>query len=141
MLRAVVDPGVLVSALIAPKGAPGQVFDLLFEHRFELLVSPRLLDELTAVLLRDRFRRYATAAEVREFVADLATVATVVQDPPHPAAVTRDPDDDYLIALAVAAQADVLVSGDRDLADLADLAVLVLTPRVFLERLGELPLT
>lgn len=136
MPRVVVDPGVFVSALIAPKGTPAQLLDLLLEQRFELVISPRLLGELTGVLLRDRFRRYVTAAEVREFVADLAAVAIVLRDPSHPAAVTRDPNDDYLIALAMAAQADALVSGDRDLTDMEDSPVLVLTPRKFLDHLG-----
>jgi hypothetical protein len=69
------------------------------------------------VLLRDRFRRHVTAAEVRELVADLAAVAIVLRDPPDPVAVTRDPNDDYLVALTVVAQADALISGDRDLTD------------------------
>jgi len=125
-----------VSALIAPKGTPAQLLDLLLEQRFELVVSPRLLAELTGVLLRDRFRRYATAAEVRELVADLAAVATVIRDSPDPVAITRGPNDDYLVALAVAVQADALVSGDRDLTDLQDSPVSVLTPRTFLDRLG-----
>ena len=138
MSRVVIAPGVFVSALIAPKGTPAQLLDLLLEQRFELVVSPRLLGELTWVLLRDRFRRYVTAGEVRELVADLAAVATVLRDPPDPVAVTRDPNDDYLIALAVAAQADALISGDRDLTDLQSPPVPVLTPRMFLVRLGEL---
>ncbi len=66
-------------------------------RRIQLVVSPRLLAELTGVLLRDRFRRYVTAAEVRELVADLAAVATVIRDPPDPVAITRDPNDDYLV--------------------------------------------
>jgi len=127
---------VFVSVLIAPKGTPAQLLDLVLEQRFELVVSPRLLAELTGVLLRDRFRRYVTAAEVRELVADLAAVATVIRGPPDPVAVTRDPNDDYLVALAVAAQADALVSGDRDLTDLEDPPVPVLTPRTFLGRFG-----
>lgn len=137
MLYAVIDPGVLVSALVAPKGAPGQLLDLVLEQRFELVASPRLIGELTGVLLRERFRRYASAAEVHEFVADLAAVATLVPDPPDPAPIARDPNDDYLIALAVAARADMLVSGDRDLTDLAEPPVPVLTPRAFLDRFSE----
>jgi putative PIN family toxin of toxin-antitoxin system len=128
---------VFVLALIAPKGTPAQLLDLLLEQRFELVVSPRLLAELTGVLLRDRFRRYANPDEVRELAADLAAVAIVLRDPPDPVAITRDPNDDYLVALAVAAQADALVSGDRDLIDLEDPPVPVLTPRTFLDRLGE----
>jgi putative PIN family toxin of toxin-antitoxin system len=135
--RVVIDPGVFVSALVAPKGTPAQLVDLLLEQRFELVTSPRLLAELTGVLLRDRFRRYVTAAEVRELIADLAAVAIVIPDPPDPAAVTRDPNDDYLVALAVAAGADALISGDRDLTDLADQPVPVLTPRAFIDRLDE----
>jgi len=137
VLYAVIDPGVLVSALVAPKGAPGQLLDLVLEQRFELVASPRLIGELTGVLLRERFRRYASAAEVHEFVADLAAVATLVPDPPDPAPIARDPNDDYLIALAVAARADMLVSGDRDLTDLAEPPVPVLTPRAFLDRFSE----
>ena len=102
-----------------------------------MVVSPRLLAELTGVLLRDRFRRYVTAAEVRELVANLAAVAIVIRDPPDPVAVTRDPEDDYFVALAVAAQTDALISGDRDLTDLQGPPVLVLTPRMFTVRLGE----
>jgi predicted nucleic acid-binding protein len=45
--------------------------------------------------------------------------------------------DDYLVALAVVAQADALISGDRDLTDLQDPPVPVLTPRTFLVRLDE----
>jgi putative PIN family toxin of toxin-antitoxin system len=126
-----------VSALIAPKGAPAQLLDLLLEQRFELVASPWSLAELTGVLLRDRFRRYASTDEVRELVADLAAVAIVLGDPPDPAPVTRDPNDDYLVSLAVAAQADALISGDRDLTDLQDAPVPILTARTFLIRLGE----
>jgi putative PIN family toxin of toxin-antitoxin system len=135
-VKAVVDPGVFVSALIAPKGTPAQLLDLLIEDRFEAVVSQRLLDELTGVLLRSRFRRYASVAEVREFVAALSTIATMAEDPPSPPRFTRDQGDDYLVALAVDARADVLVSGDRDLTGLQVAGVTVLTPRAFLERLG-----
>jgi len=38
-VKVVLDPGVFVSALIAPKGAPGQLLDLLLEDRFEVIVS------------------------------------------------------------------------------------------------------
>jgi putative PIN family toxin of toxin-antitoxin system len=109
----------------------------LLEQRFELVVSPRLLAELTGVLLRDRFRRYASPDEVRELVTDLAGVAIVVQDAPDPDTVTRDPNDDYLVALAATAHVDLLVSGDRDLTELEDAPVPIVTPRALLDRLNE----
>jgi uncharacterized protein len=59
----------------------------------------------------------------------------MAEDPPDPPPVTRDPGDDYLVALAVRAGADVLVSGDSDLTGPKIAGVTVLTPRAFLERL------
>jgi predicted nucleic acid-binding protein len=50
--------------------------------------------------------------------------------------VTRDPADDYLLALALTAEASAIVSGDADLTELASAPVTVLTPRAFLEALG-----
>jgi uncharacterized protein len=131
-------PRVFVSALIAPKGAPGQLLDFLLEDRFEVIVSQRLLNELTGVLLRTKFRRYASPAEVHQLVAELSAIAIMTDDPPDPPSVTRDPGDDYLVALAVAAGADALVSGDRDLTDLTGAGVTVLTPRALVEQLDEL---
>jgi putative PIN family toxin of toxin-antitoxin system len=134
-VKVVLDPGVFVSALIAPKGAPGQLLDFLLEDRFEVIVSQRLLDELTGVLLRSKFRRYASPTEVDQLVAELSAVAIMAEDPSDPPSVTRDPGDDYLVALAVAAGADALVSGDRDLTDLTGTGVTVLTPRGLIDQL------
>jgi len=73
--------------------------------------------------------------EARVYVEALAGGAVLVRDPDEVPAVTADPDDDYLIALAVAAAADALVSGDKHLTDLGDPPVPVLTPRELLDRL------
>jgi uncharacterized protein len=71
-------------------------------------------------------------------VGDLAGVMTVAADPtpPHPA-VCRDPGDDFLVALARAARVDALVTGDRDLLELEDIGVAVITPRALVERLAD----
>ncbi|MGH8886427.1 MAG: putative toxin-antitoxin system toxin component, PIN family [Egibacteraceae bacterium] len=100
------------------------------------MASPLLLEELTDVLLRERFHRYFDATQVYEFIAQLITVAVLVEDPIARPKVTQDPDDDYLVALAAAAQSDALVSGDHHLTDLkrAD-DVRVVTPREFLDEL------
>jgi uncharacterized protein len=99
---------------------------------------PALLGEVAAVLGRDRLRRYLSIDEARRFVADLAGVMTPAEDPPPPhPAVCRDPDDDYLVALARAALVDALVTGDRDLLELEDIGVAVITPRELVERLAD----
>lgn len=92
-----------------------------------LVASLKLLDELRGVLARERFRRYLSADEADEYVDGLRVVCELVDDPPDPPAVARDPKDDYLVALANTARADALVSGDHDLLVLSSLRVL--TPR------------
>ncbi|HEV7175475.1 MAG TPA: putative toxin-antitoxin system toxin component, PIN family [Solirubrobacteraceae bacterium] len=134
-MRAVLDPNVLVSAAISPTGQPRQILTAWIEQRFELIASPALLDELADVLARPKFRRYITVAVATEFIDGLATDATIVADPPELPGVSPDPDDDYLVALARAAGADYLVSGDRHLLDLTDPNPPVLTPRQFLDLL------
>jgi uncharacterized protein len=105
------------------------------QEQFELIVSPELLGELADVLAREWFRRWFTAEEADAFVAALRLAAAFVDDPPAEVGLTADPDDDYLVALARAAQADSLVSGDRHLTQLPDPDPPVLTPRAFLELL------
>ncbi|HXF71369.1 MAG TPA: putative toxin-antitoxin system toxin component, PIN family [Actinomycetota bacterium] len=134
MPAAVLDPGVLVAALISPRGAPAALLLASFEGYFELVVSPWLLGELDRVLRRPKFRRHVTGAEVAGYLELLAERAVVVLDPPAPP-VTPDPGDDYLVALARAARTDVLVSGDAHLTGLPDPDPPVLTSRGFLDRL------
>jgi putative PIN family toxin of toxin-antitoxin system len=140
VIRAVVDASVLVSAIIARRDSPpSQVLRAWARGRFELVVSPKLLAELAAVLARPKFERYVSASEVVEFVEELRADALVVADPPSPEPVTRDRADDYLVALARQSHADVLVSSDRDLleAELSDLPVRL--PRDFLSEFVEDP--
>lgn len=96
-----------------------------------------LLAEISSVLRRPRLRRYLSLEEAERFVADLATQTTLVNDPPAPhPPLCRDPADDYLVALAVHAQADALVSGDKDLLELAGAPVRVVAPRALIEDLA-----
>lgn len=127
----------LVAALITRSGPPAGLLEAARAGRFDLLVSPRLLAELVEVLRRERFRRYASLAEVDMFVRSLVDLAEPLVDPPADAvvAISRDPQDDYLIALARAGGAAVLVSGDKDLTSLELPDLPVLTPRALLDRL------
>ncbi len=134
-MRAVPDPNVLVSAAISPGSPPRQILIAWTNERFELIVSPSVLDELADVLARPKFRRFITTATAVAFIDGLAADATIATDPPDPSNVFPDPDDDYLIALARAARADYRVSGDRHLLDLTDPHPPVLTPRRFLGQL------
>jgi uncharacterized protein len=127
---------VLISGLITAKGAPRGLLWLWLDGSFELIVCPVLLAELERVLLHPKFRPYVTVQEVRAYVALLQRLGSVELDPEVTAGLTADPGDDYLVALARAAGAHVLISGDPHLTELKQARPPVLTPRVFLKRLG-----
>lgn len=135
-LRVVLDPNVAISALITPNGTTGQVVRAGLSGRYRMIVCPCLLAELEDVLRRPKLRRWFSNDDAAEFVADLSGVAETYPDTSDPPAICRDPDDDYLLALAGQAHADLLVSGDDDLLALARPAVEIISPRAFLDRLG-----
>jgi putative PIN family toxin of toxin-antitoxin system len=133
--RAVLDPNVLVSALISPKGPSARLVVALRDGAFELVVSPHLLTELQQVLHRQKFRRYATEPEVEEYIDMLRDESLVFEDSVSTREpIADDPDDQYLVALARGARVDALVSGDPHLTALRD-RIPVLTPREFLDAL------
>ena len=138
MIRLVLDPGVLVSAAIVGGGAPALILEAIREGRADLIVSERLLGELDGVLARPRFRKYLTVEQAQRFVAAIRRIAIVEDDVRTPPRVSRDPDDDYLVALARSAGAVALVSGDKDLTSLKDASPPVFTPRQTLDRLEEM---
>lgn len=138
MIRVIADANVLVSAALArsPFAPSALVLEAALDGRMELLSSPTLVSETTSVLVRPRLRRYLSLDEAERFIADAAAQTTYVNDAPEPhPAVCRDPRHGYLVALAVARRADAIVTGDRDLLELPDPPVAVLTPRVLIERL------
>jgi putative PIN family toxin of toxin-antitoxin system len=101
VIRAVVDPGVLVSAFIGRKGSvPDRIVRAWRAGRIEVVVSPTLLDELSGVLARPKFASAEREARAVDFVGALRTGATMVEDAPGTEAITRDPKDDYLARLA-----------------------------------------
>src|SRR5262249_37509681 len=135
--RAVLDPNVLISALITPDGASARPLLELRAGAFELVYSQRLLEEVVQVLRREKFRRYVTEAEVHAFADLVRQEGTLVDDPEPPrATLSEDPDDEYLVALARAARVEALVSGDAHLLRLQG-QIPVLGPREFLEILGD----
>ena len=134
-MRAVVDTNVLVSAAITPAGVTAQVIARGIDGYYELVVSPHLLAELEGVLRRPKIQRLITPDQADQFLLDVRAGSDLVDDPPDIPAVTRDPDDDYLIALARLAHVDYLISGDLDLHDEEQQDPPVITPRDFLTQL------
>lgn len=76
-----------------------------------------------------------TLEEARAFVAEVARHADRLADPTAPPPASRDPNDDYLVALDKTGRVRALVSGDRDLTEMPDADPPVLTPRQAVEQL------
>lgn len=112
--KLVIDVNVWVSALISPHGAPARIVRAVLDGKLIPVVSPLLLEELALVLARPRFRRWFSEDDAREFVHQLTAKAHMQPDT-TPTHHTRDPDDDYLVALAEHPDVDGIVTGDDDL--------------------------
>lgn len=135
-MRAVLDPNVIISALLSPDGAPARIMRAWRDGAFELVASTLLLAELERALAYPKLRRRIPSSAAAEFVAWLREEADLVDDPGLPPGLRSvDPGDDYLIALA-ADQRVALVSGDKHLLVLAD-RLPVLTPAQFCDLLAE----
>jgi uncharacterized protein len=129
VIRAVLDTNTIVSG-VGWGGPPGAVLDAALAGHFELVISPALLDELRRVLSYPKLQ--AVIGDADELVKFLALAAVVVT-PTETIAVSRDPDD-RLIEAALAAHADVIVTGDQDLLILGHIGqIQVRTPREFLQ--------
>jgi uncharacterized protein len=133
-MRAVLDPNVVVSALLSPTGAPAHALRAWIDGAYELIVSPALLGELERVLAYPKIAERVTASEAGELIALLRHGATQVDDPSEgPSTPAPDPDDDYLVALAEHTRA-MLVSGDKQLLGLGR-QLPVASPRDFIDSL------
>jgi uncharacterized protein len=120
-MRIVVDTNTVLSGLLW-QGPPRRLLDLARDRKITLCTSLTLVAELAEVIARDKFthRVRAVGLSAAELVQDYERLAETVTPQPLPAPVVlRDPDDDHVLACALAAQAQLIVSGDRHLLDLS----------------------
>jgi uncharacterized protein len=137
-VRAVVGVNVLISGALSAKGASAEILRASRDGLFELVVSEMLLAELERALGYPKLRKRIPAEKAAAFVNWVRDHGTLAEDPATPSPVgSRDPGDDYLLALAVSRRA-YLVTGDQDLLVLSD-DLPILTPAQFTIMLRETP--
>lgn len=115
-LRVVVDTNIIIRGTLSSTGASALLLEAVRRRRCILIASREYLSEIHRVLSRPRFvHRYGiTAHQRRRLIARLYTLGLFVQPTGH-LALCRDPEDDYLIEMALLGQATHLVSEDNDL--------------------------
>jgi uncharacterized protein len=136
-MRAVIDTGVLVSALIRRQGTPGDVLRALRDGRFTVIFSVELLVELVDVLGREPFRsKYHLQPDDISVLINLIRLRGELATPRREVTACRDPKDDKFLETALAGEADCIVSGDSDLLALTPFeGIPILRPAEFLARL------
>lgn len=112
-MRIILDTNILLSGLITPGGVPGRLVDAWLDRRFTLISHPLQLDEFRAVSRRDKIRALVRSSEAGRLLNQIAALADMPERLP-PVERSRDPRDDFLLALCEAGAADRLVTGDKD---------------------------
>jgi putative PIN family toxin of toxin-antitoxin system len=135
-MRVCIDATVLISYLLrgSDEHPPGVVVNAGLTGRFDLILNEKtLIETRQSISSKPYLSRRILEIDLEALAVGLALVATVIPETASPfPAVTRDPGDDYLIAHAVLEQVDYLVTGDKDLLVLGEVAgVQIVSPAGF----------
>jgi putative PIN family toxin of toxin-antitoxin system len=110
-MRVVLDTNVLLSALLSPHGPPDAIYRAWRATRFELVTSVAQLDELRRASRYPKFKAVLQPHRVGAMVNNMQR-AVVLESLPN-GVETDDPNDAFLLAMALAGEAEYLVTGDH----------------------------
>ena len=137
-MRAILDTNILCSALITPGGPTDRLYRSWREGRFQLLTSEEQLEEFRRVTRYPHLRPFIEPAAAGAMYNELRRLAILLETLPVIDA-SKDPGDNFLLAMAQAGEADVLVTGDKQ--DLLSLKIFqrtrIITARRFLTQLSD----
>ena len=111
-MRVVLDTGILIAALITKDTPPDQIYQAWRKRRFELVTSQWQLDEFRRVSRYPKLRKYLKPVEAGNLINGLRHQARLLKELPD-VDLSEDPDDNPLLAMAIAGEVDYLVSGDK----------------------------
>lgn len=111
-MRVVLDTGILIAALITKDTPLDRIYQAWRKRRFELITSVWQLDEFRRVSRYPRLRKYLHPIEAGNLINGLRHQARLLEELPD-VDLSDDPDDNPLLAMAIAGEVDYLVSGDK----------------------------
>lgn len=133
-LRVVLDTNVLVSGLAYPAGMSGRIVSAWQLGGLDVVLSKYILDEMVRVLPR-LSRNKRSPAEIRDLADSFMFIAEIVEPSGEVDEELRDKADEAILGTLLAARADFLITGDKDLLALASKYPIV-TPGAFWQRHG-----
>ncbi len=136
-MRVVFDTNILCSALLTPGGLTDRLYQAWREGRFQLLTSEEQMEEFRRVTRHPRLRPFIEPAAAGAMYNELRFLAVLIAKLPAVDA-SRDPADNFLLAMAQTGEAEVLVTGDKhDLLSLGSFQrTRIVTARQFLGQLS-----
>jgi putative PIN family toxin of toxin-antitoxin system len=133
-LRVVLDTNVLVSGLAYPLGTPGRIVNSWLRGGLDVVLSKYILDEMVRVLPKLSSNK-RSRAEIRDLADSFLFLAEIVEPSEAVDKALRDTTDGPVLETLLAARADYLITGDKDLLALSGKYPIV-TPAEFWERHG-----
>jgi len=136
-VRAIIDTNVFIAGLLW-RGSPHVLLEHARAGTLTVISSSTLIAELAGVLGRAKFAAILskTSTSLERTIAEVRQLAELIDPPPLERPVCRDSTDDHVLALALSANADMVVSGDDDLLVLGSFAnIPIVTPADAVKRL------
>ena len=134
MPKITVDTNVIISSLLKGDSIPARVMSYVLDE-CQLCISQFILDELERVLKRPKVKSVISWSnnKIQRYLTGLEEASMLVDDLPELRVVTEDPSDDNVLACAVAAQVDYLITGDNHLKQLESYGgIQIISPSEFL---------
>ncbi len=135
-MRVVLDTNVLISGIIFPGGPPGKIIEKWINGDFTVILSPAVLEEYFAVLLRPKFRRLGTFQELYNLLSGLTELENSIMVYPQTTVdvIKEDPADNKFLDCALEGKADIILSGDHHLLNLEVFRGIRIIPPSYLSR-------
>ena len=130
-IKIILDTNIWISYLISKNN--NQWDTLIFSDKIQIIYSEKLLNEFIEVTQRDKFRKFISLDDLEVILNNLGDFAIFVENIEKKYTLCRDLKDNFLLDLAVTAEADFLVTGDKDLLEIKTLEnVKILSPTDFI---------
>ncbi len=138
MLKATYDTNILVSGTTVLQGPIANVINAWIDDEIELITSKPLIDELSETLQKPYFVSKLSDEQIQSYIDIIKNRATIVPITTPIPTISKDPDDNVVLATAESGTASYVVTGDHQLQEIKQFKkIKIVSPRKFSEILEE----